>query len=301
MAEITTTEAGPAIPEFWLGKAIGRLRANTVMTRLVTSDFNETEIANRGDAINVTKRGDVTVRDKTEGTDITSDAPSNTNVKVELDTHKYVSWTLEDNAGSKAIDNAVDYVMDAMDALVEALEGDLLNLYSDVANDVGTAGSDISDATVLDARKTLNDQKAPMTGRNMIVSSKDDRALLAIDKLTDPRSVEGAQALNEGAIGRLHGFDIFMSQLVKTSGSAPTNTHNLAFHKNAFYLVTRPMVLADPRSGAVSVVMTDPVTGITLRYTRQYSIAQLGTVHVIDVLYGVKSVDEDRYAVEVLS
>lgn len=301
MAEITTTEAGAAIPEFWLGKAIGRLRANTVMARLVTTDYSETQIANRGDTVNVTKRGDVTVRDKAEGTDITSDAPSNTGVAVVLDKHKYVSWTLEDNAGSKAIDDAVNYVQDSMDALVEAVETDLLGLYSDVANSVGAAGSDVTDATVLDARKQLNDQKCPQMGRSIIVSSKDDRALLAIDKLTDPRTIEGAQALKEAALGRYAGFDIFMSQLVTETAGPPTNTHNIAFHKNAFYLVTRPLITADPRSGAISVIMTDPVTGITLRYTRQYSIAQLATVHVIDVLYGVKSVDEDRYAVEVLS
>ena len=301
MAEITTTEAAPAIPEFWLMKAIGRLRAATVMTRLVTTDFSETEISRKGDTVNVTKRGDVTVRDKAEGTDITSDAPSNTGIAVVLDKHKYVSWTLEDNAGSKAIDDAVNYVQDAMDALIEAVEGDLLNLYSDVAADVGVAGNDISDAIVLDARKVLNDQKAPATGRNLVVSSKDDRALLAIDKLTDPRTPDGAQALREAALGRYAGFDIYMSQLVKTTAGPPTTTHNLAFHKNAFYLVTRPLALPDQRSGVVTAIMTDPVTGITLRYSRQYSIAALATVHVIDILYGVKSVDEDRYAVEVLS
>ncbi len=301
MAEITTTEAGPAIPEFWLMKAHGRLRAQTVLSRLVTTDVDETEIAERGDTVTVNKRGDVTARDKTEGTNITSDAPSNTKVAVTLDTHKYVSWTLEDNAGSKAIDDAVNYVQDSMDALVEAMESDIAGLYTGIANSVGTAGSDITDATVLDARKTMSDQKCPASGRNLVVSTKDDRALLAIDKLTDPRSEAGSRALREAQLGRLNGFDVYWSQLIEESGSAPVNTHNLAFHPLAFYLVTRPLKRPDPRSGVTVATMTDPLTGVTLRYLKQYSIDKLATVHVIDLLYGVADVDSARYAVEVLS
>jgi hypothetical protein len=270
------------------------------MANLVTRDASE-EVAEQGDTVNVIKRGDVTVRDKTEGSDITSDSPSNSKVPVVLDTHKYVSWELEDNASSKAVDNALEYIEDAMIGLAEVIDQDLLDLYSDVANDVGTAGQDITDSTVLDARQQLNDQKCPMTGRNMVVSSKDDRALLAIDKLTDPRSVEGGQALREAQIGRLHGFDVFMDQNVRTSGSSPLITHNLAFHRNAFYLVSRQLEQPEQASGVVSSTMVDPVTGIAMRYLRQYSIKGLATTHVLDVLYGVKSVDEDRYAVEVLA
>ncbi|MDZ7703355.1 MAG: P22 phage major capsid protein family protein [Trueperaceae bacterium] len=295
---ISDTEADAAYPEFWLATAIGALRANTVMANLVRRDASS-ELADEGDIVNVTKRGDVTVRDKTEDTPIQTDSPSNTKVPVAMDTHKYVAWTLEDTSDAKAVDEAVEYVEDAMIGLAEAIDSDLLTLYSDVANDVGEGGQDITDSTILDARKQLNDQKAPMSGRNLVVSSKDDRALLAIDKLSDGSTPEGGQALREAQLGRIYGFDAFMDQNVQTSGSNPTITHNLAFHRNAFYLVSR--TLKTSPEGAVSTVMTDPVTGMAFRYTRQYSIDDLATKHVIDVLYGVKSVDENRYAVEVLA
>ena len=78
MANITQTSVDPAIPEFWLALALGYLKANLMMARLVRRD-GDSAVAEHGDTINITKRGGLTVRDKAEDTDVTADAPSNTN------------------------------------------------------------------------------------------------------------------------------------------------------------------------------------------------------------------------------
>lgn len=300
MANITATSAAAAIPEFWLQEAIGYLRANLVMARLVRRD-GSAAIAQMGDTVNVTKRGSVTAKDKAANTAIVTDAPSDTKVAVTLNKHKYVAWALEDTAGAEALKSALDYLSDGMAHLAEAVETDLLALYPDIANSVGTAGKDLNELTILQARKQMNDQKAPVNNRNLIVSTKDDIALLGLEKFStvDDRGQAGAEALTEAKLGRIHGFNCYMSQLIATTGTSPVNTHNIAFHPNAFMLVSRALPRPDNASGAVSVTMTDPVTGITMRYTKQYNIANLATTHVIDVLYGVQSVDEDRLAVEV--
>lgn len=301
MAEITQTSVDPSTPEFWHAIAIGALRGNTVLPQLVRRDLSQ-DIASQGDTVNISKRGSLTARDKAASTDITTDGPSNTKVPVVLDTHKYVAWTLEDSAGSVAVANAIQYVEDGIIAIAEAMEADLAALHSEIANDVGTAGTDLSRATVLAARKQLNDQKCPQTGRVLIVSTKDEIALLDDERYArmDARGPGGRSALEEATLGKIHGFQTYMSQYVDVTAGAPDTTHNMAFHRDAFALVSRPLALPPERTGAESMIFLDPVTGVALRYTKQWSINKLGMTHVIDLLYGVKAIDEDRLAVEVI-
>lgn len=314
MANITTTEVADAMPQFWAARAIGALSANLVMANLINRDASA-DIAQAGDTINIVKRGAITVKDKSANTAVVPDAPSNTKIPVVLNKHKYVSWHLEDNASAKAIADAVNYVQDGMVAIAEAIETDVLELVSAIANEVGTGGTDIDDTTILQARLQLNLQKCPMMGRNMIISPKDEIALLSLDKFTSAeKRADGGNALTEAELGRIYGFNCYMSQLVDvTPGdpgdpdalpdpipATPAITHNIAFHRDAFVLAMRGLPLPAPGSGAIGSVIVDPRTGITLRYTRQWDADALATKHVIDVLYGVAAVDEDRLAVEVL-
>lgn len=297
---ITTTQVADATPQFWAAQAIGALSANLVMANLINRDATP-EIAKAGDTINVTKRGALTVKNKNAGVDVAADSPANTSVQVVLDKHKYVAWHLEDEASAKAIDDAVNYVQDGMIAIAEAIETDLLELYASIANDVGTAGTDIDAAAILAARLQLNLQKCPAMGRNLIVSPKDEIGLLSLDKFTSAeKRGDGGNALTEAELGRIYGFNCYMSQLVPVTAGSPATTHNIAFHRNAFMLAMRALPLPPAGSGALGSVINDPRTGITLRYTRQWDSDALATKHVIDVLYGVAAVDEDRLAVEVL-
>jgi len=294
-----STEAADAVPEFWLDTAIGRLSTNLMFTNLINRDADD-EIANVGDTVNVTKRGTVNVQQKVEGADIVPEAPSNTKVPIVLNEHWYVSWAVEDTASATAVQSAVDYVEDAMDALAEKIEGTVFALYASIANTVGVAGTDLTEATILAARKQLNDQRCPVSGRNLIISSKDETALLELDKLTDVDRSGTPQGLREAMLGRLYGFDVYMSQLVEEVAGVPT-THNIAFHRNAFMMAFRPMPLPEAGSGAQGVYIVDPQTGLALRYTRGYSILAQKMVHTIDALWGVAAIDEDRLAVDVLS
>lgn len=300
MANVTTTETADAIPQFWAAQAIGALSANLVMANLINRDATN-EIAAMGDTINIIKRGALTVKDKSPNVNVVPDTPTNTKTQVVLDKHKYVAWHLEDDASAKAIADAVNYVTDGMIGIAETIETDLLELYASIANDVGTAGTDIDDATILAARLQLNLQKCPAMGRNLIVSPKDEVGLLGLDKFTSAeKRGDGGNALTEAELGRIYGFNCYMSQLVPVTAGTPDTTHNIAFHRDAFVLAMRALPLPPAGSGALGSVINDSRTGITLRYTRQWDSDALATKHVIDVLYGVAAVDEDRLAVEVL-
>ena len=69
------------------------------------------------------------------------------------------------------------------------------------------------------------------------------------------------------------------------------HTANLAFHRNAFALVTAPLSEMGNELGANIATVSDPITGLSLR-SRLYYVGDSSEVHVaLDVLYGVKTLD----------
>jgi len=70
-----------------------------------------------------------------------------------------------------------------------------------------------------------------------------------------------------------------------------SHTANLAFHRNAFALVTAPLSEMGNELGARIATIQDPITGLSLR-SRLYYVGNSSEVHVaLDVLYGVKTLD----------
>ena len=175
-APITVAEVAHAIPNFWANLALGALKANTVMANLVNRDY-DTDVATKGDVVNIIKRGNLIVNDKLAGQQISLQNPSNSKLPVLLDKHKEVSWLIEDVASAKAISDAVAYVTDAAIKIGEQIDADLLKLHSTLALEVGTPAAGLSIATILEAREKLNIAKAPVRGRYFVISPKDETAL----------------------------------------------------------------------------------------------------------------------------
>jgi hypothetical protein len=69
----------------------------------------------------------------------------------------------------------------------------------------------------------------------------------------------------------------------------PTGSMNLAFHRDALALVTRPLALPDTRMGVMAAVV--PHNGIGMRVLMQYDINAGGTVVNCDILAGVAVLD----------
>jgi hypothetical protein len=69
----------------------------------------------------------------------------------------------------------------------------------------------------------------------------------------------------------------------------PTGSMNLAFHRDALALVTRPLALPDTRMGVMAAVV--PLNGIGMRVLMQYDINAGGTVVNCDILAGVAVLD----------
>ena len=300
MANITRTSAGSFIPQIWANTALEILRNRVVLAKLVTRD-SDIAAFQVGDTLNIPYPGAFSANDKAANTAVTLQVPTATTTTVTLNKHKEASFLVEDAARATANQDIIARYMEAaIVPIAEQIESDLLGLYSGFTNSVGTSGTDITAATIRSARKKLNDTKAPVDNRALVVSTKDEIAILGDSTLQTFFAFAQAQAPKEGSIGRLYGFDVYVSQLVPVVAGTPNSTKNLAFNPGAIILAMRGLPDAPAGTGAQTSVVQDPVSGLSLRVTMAYNASNLGVQVTVDVLYGVAKLRDEK-AVVVLS
>jgi hypothetical protein len=284
------------IPEVWAQESLQNLFSNIVMAQLVHRDF-ESVAAQAGDTVNTRKPGTFSANDM--GATTTVQDATASNVAVVLNKWKEVTFELSDKDLTLAMGDLVElFVSPAMEALAQQIDKDILGLYADVSASVGTAGTSATKDLVLDARKALNDAKAPMNNRRAVWSTKDERALLGVADFVSAEKVgDQGTTLREASLGRIFGIDHYMDQNVPVVAGTPNSTYNLLFHRNAFALVTRPLIA--PQTAAVNSAVVSH-KGIGLRSMVGYDISKKKHIVSIDVLYGVKTLDANL-AVKILT
>ena len=299
MANVTVTSAQYFIPEIWAQRALQVLRANIVLAKLVTKD---TDVAafQVGDVLHIPAVGSMSANPKTANSTVTLQVPTDTEATVTLNKHYEASFLVEDPVRAQANQSVMDrYITSAVTALAEQIESHLFALYSGFSEDVGTSGSDIDASVIRSARKVLNDNKVPQADRHLVISPKDEVALLADTDLANYFAYNRV-GIPDGAIGRLYGFTIWMSQLVPVVSGTPDSTKNLAFHPEAMILAMRGLPEPPEGSGVRAATVRDPESGLVLRVLQAYNPSYLGVQVTIDVLYGVAEM-RDACGVVVLS
>lgn len=203
--------------------ALPRLMEHLVFPNLIYKDFSDDFASMKGDTVQVRKPVVFSARefDAAQGVS-TSDIVEST-VDVSLDKIATVDVGVEALQGATSMDDLTRlFVEPAAAALAQKINQDGMQLYQDVFNHVGTAG--VTPATLdafAQARKALNRQKAPVSGRAALWDPEADAAFTALDPIVHAEKCGSVQALREGAIGRVMGMDNYMSQAVcrHTAGS----------------------------------------------------------------------------------
>jgi hypothetical protein len=191
----------------------------------------------------------------------------------------------------------------AVIAIAQRIEHDLLNLYgSFTANTpVGTAGTPITEATIDAAETALFSAMVPPSApKYLVVDSNAYSQIRQIPRFSEYYSSgeAGLKALVEGNVGKMKDFFIFRSQFVPTTGSGTTNTHNLAFTRDALGLVVRRLPQPLPGTGAIAEYAEMGNFGIRVVMSYQPNI--LSQQFTVDVLYGC-GVLRNNFAVQVNS
>ncbi|MEM7344591.1 MAG: P22 phage major capsid protein family protein [Chloroflexota bacterium] len=285
--DVTTNAA--VIPTIIAAETLGALASNMMLLGIVNRDY-DTELASYGDRVTVGVRGALSANDKTAGSNVTIQDPTTTGKTVILDKHKEVTWGEEDIAIMQSRPSLMsDYAEDAALALLEQIEADIAALYSGFAQTID-ATSAFNKSKFKEAQRLMNAAKVPLANRWAVLHEDAYADATDITELVhaDYQGPAAFEAVQNGLLGRLNGFNVVLDQNVAV---AATECKNLFMHRNAAALVTRPMRQTD-RQNVEQVVMSEH--NIALRVTSSYNADALAEQMTIDVLYGVAELRDNH-------
>lgn len=268
-------------PDIIAREALMVLRNNAVMANLVHRDYSDEFVAGVGDTITIRKpatfeakeyNGSISVQDATEGS-----------VPVVMDKHLDVSFAVTSKQLTMDIaDFSAQLLVPAMQAFQDKIDSYLLALGAEINNKVTATGEIKND--IVDARKYLTSAAAPLADRRFVYNTDTEADLLKTDLFVSAEKVgDEGTALREASLGRKFGMDFYVDQNADSAG-----IDGMAFHKNAFALVTRPLALPQGASNA-AIVNYD---GFGLRVVYGYDMNTKTDTISIDMLCGVKTLDE---------
>lgn len=205
------------VPELWSNETLAILMENMVAGNLVHRDF-ENELANFGDVVNTRKPGEFDAERKDVNDDVLPQGATATNVPVPLNQHIYVAFLIRDGEETKSFKSLVDeYLRPAAMAMARRVDRIVLGqVYQFLENQAGTLGGLTNSNAAVEltqVRGVMNQNKAYVDGRNLILTSAAETLMLQNDLFISADKVgDTGTALREASLGRKFGFDIYMCQ-----------------------------------------------------------------------------------------
>ena len=266
-------------------EALMVLRNNAVMANLVHRDYSDEFVAGVGDTITIRKPATFTAKEYNGSIEV-QDA-TETGIPVVMDKHLDVSFAVTAKQLSMSIEDfSAQLLVPAMQAFADKVDKYLLGLKADITNKVVPTDSVQND--VVDARSYLTKAAAPLADRRFVYGTDTETKLLKTDLFVSAEKVgDEGTALREASLGRKFGLDFYVDQNADTAG-----VDAMAFHKNAFALVTRPLALPMGAANAETVNFD----GFGLRVVMGYDLDKKTDTISIDMLCGVKTLNKDLAA-----
>ena len=267
-------------PDIIAREALMVLRNNAVMANLVHRDYSGEFVAGVGDTITIRKPA--TFEAKEYAGSISVQDANETGVPVKMDKHLDVSFAVTSKQLSMDIEDfSKQLLVPAMQAFADKVDQYLLGLKADITNSVPATNAAQND--VIDARAYLTKAAAPLTERRFVYGSDMETKLLKTDLFTSAEKVgDEGTALREASLGRKYGMDFYVDQNADAVGIS-----GLAFHKNAFAFVTRPLAIPQ---GAAKAAIVD-FDGFGLRVVQGYDLNTKTDTISIDMICGVKTLN----------
>jgi hypothetical protein len=209
-----------------LAQGLVALRENTVMAKLVNTNF-DVDARQKGSSVDVpipSAMGDaedvVPTVTQSAGYSITP-----TYVPIKLDKWKKKDFTMSDRDIAEVMEGYQNIqITEAARSLANAVDRDLLKLYTKVAGFAGVAGQTAfqrEDATfgahkglnpARDARKVLNRQLTPIGDRRIVLDVDAEANATALPEFLSATDSGSTDTIEEAVIGRKLGFDWYMTQ-----------------------------------------------------------------------------------------
>lgn len=212
------------IPEIWSARLLYALENAHVATNFVNRDYDGI-IKQQGDTVHINTIGNITVKDYTKNTDIADpEVLSTADQTLVINQCKYFNFQVDDVDKAQAAGELVDTAMTrAAYALADTADAFLLKTIAEGAasgNIIGSTSSPVALTAaniyenIVKLRTLLDKSNVPNTGRSICVPP-DVYALLLMDERFAKNTADAGQnALVNGLVGRVAGFDVYMSNNV---------------------------------------------------------------------------------------
>lgn len=230
----TTTTAAVFIPQLWSDEVIATFKANLVLANLVTRFAMS---GKKGSVINVPNFTRGAASAKTQGSQVTLIAPTDTNTTITINKWFEYSRLIEDIVNVQALDSLrMAYTDDAGYALGKQVDTDLVQLGRSANGGPGTAAytasafiggdgttaytsgapnqSALTDAAIRRTVQRFDDADYPLDGRFFLIPPTSRNTLMGISRFTEQAFVgEGgpANTIRNGKIGDIYGIPVYVS------------------------------------------------------------------------------------------
>lgn len=178
-----------------------------------------------GDTLSIRLPNQFTVR---TGANLSAQNTTEAKTDLTVATQKGVDIEFSSSELTLKLDDFSKRILEpAMSVLAANIEADALSMALDVYNGVNNIGSAITFNKILQGRKILNDNLAPMDNkRTALLNTQDNVDLVDALKGLFQDSDQISNQYKEGAMGRTAGFDFYENTLVptQTTGTAPSAT-----------------------------------------------------------------------------
>lgn len=207
--------------------------------------------------------------------------------QIVLNKHKYVSWYLTDTQVAKSPSISIQRFGNQKGfQLAKAVFQDILSAvtaanFSTAALVSSAANTDSDD--IVDIKSVCDIANMPLSPRSLVLSSDYVNALLKDNAVQDAAAFGNAEAIQEGRLPRIAGFDLYQTNLI------PSNSENLvgfASYPSAIAIAMRYLQPQGTTIDGIYQVVSDPNSGITLGYREWYDNAAGARVAVMEAFYG---------------
>ena len=198
------------IPKLWSARLQANLQMSLVFGALANRNY-EGEIAQYGDTVHINSIEDITVKPYSPNTDIADPEQLTTADKtLVIDHGVYFNFYLNDVDAAQARGDLMDAAMaNASYKLAENTENYLASVILAAGEITGNVDAAKAYESIVAIKTAMDTANVPKEGRKLVVPPSIEGAMLLDDRFITGSKGEGR--LENGAIARAAGFDIYIS------------------------------------------------------------------------------------------
>lgn len=272
--QITKTSHNGFAPVLWSKETIRAFEANLILGNKVNRS-RDAEVRDQGQSIKMNSISNLQALDKASNTQVALQDPTESQVTLLINKHKYTAFLVEDLIKAQSNVNLMsEYTEKAGYAIKQALDSDIAALATGFSQFAGAYNTALTEDAMLNAVEALDVADVPSNDRVFVLRPEAVRDLRNIDDYTryDGTGYAGGFAMGavgdgkgirpNGLVGMLYNSEVYMTTQIQKAGN---NISNMYFHRDAI----------------AAAVQLAP------RVQSEYKLEYLGFLTVTDMIYGV--------------